>query len=60
MLSSRDVPSVLEVDRRRSKSALGNGQGQQESIHEGFLEDMTLVLGLKDEYALARHRWEGA
>lgn len=59
MLSSRDVPRVLEVDGRRSKPALGNGQGQQESIHEGFLEEMTLLLGLKDEYTLARHRWEG-
>lgn len=43
MLGSRNVPSILEVDRRISKSALENGQGQQESIQEGFLEERTLV-----------------
>lgn len=48
ILGSRDAPSVQEVDKRRSKLALRNGQGQQERIQQGFLE-MTLVLGLKDE-----------
>lgn len=59
MLGSRDVPSVREVDRGRSKSALRKGQEKQESIQEGFLEEMTLVSGLKDKCVLARHRWKG-
>lgn len=49
MLGSRDVPSVQEIDRGRSKSALRKGQGKQESIQEDFLEEMTSVLGLKDK-----------
>lgn len=47
MLGLRGIPGVQEVDRR-SKSALRNSQGTQESIQEGFLENMTL-LGLKDK-----------
>lgn len=43
------IPDVQEVERRGSKSALGNDQGTQESIKEGFLEEMTLLLGLKDK-----------
>lgn len=49
MLGSRDVPGVQEVDKGRSKSGLRKDQGQQESIQEGFLEEMTLVSGLKDK-----------
>lgn len=43
------VPSVQEVERRSSKSVFRNGQGAQENIQEGFLEEMTLLMGLRDE-----------
>lgn len=49
MLGLRGIRSVQEVDRKRSKSPLRNGQRVQESIQEGFLEEVTLLLGLKDE-----------
>lgn len=48
MLGLRGIRSVQEVDRKRSKSPLRNGQRAQESIQEGFLE-VTLLLGFKDE-----------
>lgn len=49
MLGLRGIRNVQEVDRKRSKSPLRNGQRVQESTQEGFLEEVTLLLGLKDE-----------
>lgn len=49
MLRLRGIPDVQEAERRGSKSARRNDQGIQESIKEGFLEEMTLLLGLKDK-----------
>lgn len=43
------VPSVQEVERRSSKSVFRNDQGAQENIQKGFLEEMTLLMGLRDE-----------
>lgn len=49
MLGLRGIQSVQGVDSKRSKSPLRNGQRVQESIQEGFLVEVTLLLGLKDE-----------
>lgn len=43
------VPTVQEVERRSSKSVFRNGQGAQDNIQEGFLEEMTLLMGLRDK-----------